>query len=152
MRRLHPNSSMLRRAAQTCFSLFVLASLSFAGSPGTFLGTILKPSDGHWLYVRSKNGMVRHVEISRAKVSYSDAVPGDRRTGTPGNALQPGTEIRVTAEQDSNGEWKASTIEITGSTESSPAGGTTPDDRRDDSPDDDDEQPGLSPAPNSLAV
>jgi hypothetical protein len=70
--------------------------------------------------VKGKNNVIRRVEISAAKVTYAESVPREQRKQTAAAALQPGTEIRVTASQDANGEWRASQIEIIAAAQSAP--------------------------------
>ncbi len=70
--------------------------------------------------MKGKNGVIRRVEVSAAKVAYADSVPREQRTQPAASALQPGTEIRVTAAQDANGEWRASRIEITAAVAATP--------------------------------
>jgi hypothetical protein len=117
---LHANASnfgMVRRATQIGLILLVLACGLYAGPSGTFLGTLISASgnrsEARWIYVKGKNGIVRRVDVSAAKVAYANSVPREQRTQPATAALQPGTEIRVTAAQDANGEWRASRIEIT---------------------------------------
>ena len=62
--------------------------------------------------LRGRNGMARRVEISHAQVSYDEEVPAAERRPKPEEALVVGTEVRVTAEQGSDGEWRASEVEI----------------------------------------
>lgn len=85
-----------------------------AATPGSFRGTIVdnpRAAKG-WIYVQGRNGTARRVEISRAKVLYDEDVPAAERRPKPEEALVPGAEVRVTAEQDSDGEWHATQIEI----------------------------------------
>jgi hypothetical protein len=56
--------------------------------------------------------MARRVDIARARITYDEDVPAANRRSDPTEALTPGVEVRVTAEQDSNGEWKATRVEI----------------------------------------
>ncbi len=98
----------------------MLVTAAFAGTPGRFRGTVVESPTkekvaGRWIYVKGRNGMLRKVEISKAKVSYDDSVPQKSREKVPDLSLKPGAEIRVTAEQDSEGEWRASEIELLGS-------------------------------------
>jgi hypothetical protein len=86
-----------------------------AGTPGSFRGTIVDgPHSGekNWIYVQSRNGMARRVDISRARVIYDESVPTAGRLQKPEDGLVPGAEVRVTAEQGSDGEWKATRVEI----------------------------------------
>ena len=115
---------MVRRATQIGLLLLIFASGLHAGPSGTFIGTLVSSSGSRtealWIYVRGKNGVIRRVEISTAKVAYGEGVPREQRKQPAAAALEPGTEIRVTATQDAKGEWRASRIEIT-AVESAPA-------------------------------
>ena len=110
------NLGMVRRAAATGLLLLVFACGLHAGPSGTFLGTLVSGSgsrsEARWIYVKGKNDVIRRVEISAAKVAYADNVPREQRKQPASAGLEPGTEIRVTASQDANGEWRASRIEI----------------------------------------
>jgi hypothetical protein len=95
--------------------LLIAASLVLnAGTPGSFRGTIVDgpAAEKGWIYIQGRNGMARRVEISHAQVSYDEEVPAAERRSKPEEALVVGTEVRVTAEQGSDGEWKASEVEI----------------------------------------
>jgi hypothetical protein len=109
MRRLRMQFILLPLILAACAALL-------AGTPGSFRGTIVDaPQSGtgkNWIYVQGRNGTARRVEISRADVSYDEDVPEANRVKNPSQALVPGAEVRVTAEQGSDGEWTASTIEI----------------------------------------
>jgi len=87
-----------------------------AGTPGSFRGTIVKGphpgSEKNWIYIESRNGMARRVEVSHARVTYAPTVPAADRSSRPQDALAPGAVVRVTGEQGSDGEWKAGSIEI----------------------------------------
>ena len=97
-------------------AIFALSIVSNAGTPGSFRGTIVDgPHSGagkKWVYVQGRNGMARRVEVSRAHVTYDDAVPADTRLPRAEDALIAGTEVRVTAEQGNDGEWTATRVEI----------------------------------------
>ncbi len=90
--------------------------LDYAGTPGSFRGTVVEGDQGSpregWLYIRSKNGSIRRVDISQATVGYDEAVPADQRKATAREQLVIGAEVRVTAEQGSDGEWRALRVEI----------------------------------------
>lgn len=87
---------------------------AWAGTPGSFRGTIVDgpQADKNWIYVQGRNGMARRVEISHAQVVYDEDVPAAERRPKPEEALTTGTEVRVEAEQGSDGEWRASQVEI----------------------------------------
>ncbi len=103
---------------QLGFVPFVLAvcALLCAGTPGSFRGTIVESTDAtpetNWIYVQGRNGTARRVDVSRARISYDEDVPAADRHSQPIDALVPGVEVRVTAEQGSDGEWRASRVEI----------------------------------------
>lgn len=104
----------MRWAALVClvfsFSIAAVAAL------GIFRGTLVEPppqqSRDGWIFVQSPKGMLRQVEISKAKISYSEDVPTTGRAHSPSADLVPGAEVLVTAEQDGQGEWRATEIEI----------------------------------------
>ena len=85
-----------------------------AGTPGSFRGTIVDgPSvQKGWIYVQGRNGMARRVEVAHAHVTYDEEVPTSERSSSPEDALVIGAEVRVTAEQGGDGEWKASAVEV----------------------------------------
>jgi hypothetical protein len=97
--------------------LILVMTVAFvvAATPGSFRGTIVEgpnPPEKNWLYIQGRNGMVRRVDVSRAQVEHDEDVPAASRSRNPQDALKPGVEVRVTAEQGSDGEWRASRIEI----------------------------------------
>jgi hypothetical protein len=96
--------------------LFTLLVPYLAATPGTFRGRIVEAPAGKehegWLYIQGRNKMLRRVALANAAVVYSDQVPSHQREKEPAHSLSPGTEVRVTAEQDADGEWRALRIEI----------------------------------------
>lgn len=110
---------MVRRISMLAVTLLLLSTAMLAGTPGVFRGMLVQGPgkekiDGRWIYVKGRNGLLRRVEISRAKVSYQESVPNAKREKMPELALKPGTEVRVSAEQDSDGEWRAEEVEVLG--------------------------------------
>jgi len=104
----------MRPAVASSFFFLSLGIAVLAGTPGIFQGEIYesaKPTPG-WIYVRARNGMMRKVEISKARVSYAESVAAADRAADPAKDLVNGAEVQVTAEQDSAGDWRASRIEI----------------------------------------
>ncbi len=107
----------MRIAFQVCLAALVVltGTLLFGGTPGSFRGTVVESEDGTqspgWIYVRGRNGSIRRVDIRRAKVDY-DPDSGGEHPKNAANDLRPGTEVRVTAEQGDDGEWKASRVEV----------------------------------------
>ncbi len=104
-------------------SCLVFSSLSFAsGLLGVFQGKIVKSSSldskAHekWVYVESRSGAIRKVNIAQALVEYDDDVPAKQRRKNPAESLRLATEVRVTAEQDrtsdGSGDWQAKRVLI----------------------------------------
>jgi hypothetical protein len=99
--------------------LLMMTAMALAGTPGVFRGTLVEGPgnekiDGRWIYVKGRNGSLRRVEISKAKVTYKASVPDEKRENLPEAALKPGAVVRVTAEQDKDGEWRAEEVELLG--------------------------------------
>jgi hypothetical protein len=97
-------------------AVLVLAASALA-APGTFAGELIPPpagEDDSWLYVKGRNSMVRRVAFVGARVFYSDAVAQRDRRPDPSESLVPGAAVRVTADQNADGEWHATEVEITG--------------------------------------
>ncbi|MFB3917387.1 MAG: hypothetical protein ACE14M_11700 [Terriglobales bacterium] len=95
--------------------LLLLSGQLIAGTPGIFRGVLGEVADRgpEWVFVRSPNNKFRVVNIARATVSYADEIPVARRNKVAARSLLPGTEVRVTAEEDEHsGEWHASEVEI----------------------------------------
>ena len=97
--------------------LLVVACLTgTAAISGTFRGVIVHAPDGEtsqrWIYVQGRNGNLRRAEVSHARVLYAGSVPLRLRAKDPAKGLKEGAEVRVTASQDGDGEWRASRVEI----------------------------------------
>ncbi len=111
-------------AAIGCILLVPLVALA---TLGVFRGKLVEPPPQQdragWIFVQSPKGMLRQVEVSKAKILYADDVPQAGRSESPRADLVPGTEVLVTAEQDNAGEWRATEVQIL-SLRSGRAGGT----------------------------
>ena len=105
---------MRKMAVPTFLAFLLVASSMWADTPGTFRGVVIHGPDmtPGWMYMRGANGQVRRVGISRAQVVYSEAVPAGERQKMPALSIGSGAEVRVTAQLDKNGEWRATRIEI----------------------------------------
>ena len=84
---------------------------------GTFQGKVIdppvnQPQTHGWIYVQGRNHMLRRVEVSHAAIVFSETVPGSQRHKCSIECLSAGQEVRITAEQDRLGEWRAKRIEI----------------------------------------
>jgi hypothetical protein len=100
--------------ASRLIAFLLLATAALAGTPGTFRGIMYPGRDTKpgWVYIVGRNDALRLVHIADAVVSYADEFPQRSRRALPAKDLKPGAEVRVTAEQDSDGEWRASEVEI----------------------------------------
>jgi len=107
---------MWRRVTAVLLLLFSLSALNWA-TDGTFQGRVIDPPLGQplvagWIFVQGRNHMLRRVEISHAKVVFSENVPIIEHRKCGMECITAGQEIRVTAEQDRSGEWRAKRVEI----------------------------------------
>jgi hypothetical protein len=114
---LHRKSMLvLRISLFRCAVMLILFALPVAAIAGSFRGTIVEgaqnATEPNWIYVQGRNGMIRRVEITTARVEYDASVSASVRRHKPQNALTAGAEVRVTAEQGSDGEWRATRIEV----------------------------------------
>lgn len=105
-----------RSLATYLLTAALLCSLAQAATQGSFRGTVVEGDkgapQGEWLYVRGRNGSIRRVDISQAVIGYDETVPADQRKSSAREQLVVGAEVRVTAEQRSDGEWHATRVEI----------------------------------------
>jgi len=91
---------------------FLPAVLS--ATSGSFRGVIVRGPDDNpgWIWVKGANGMLRKVGVNHARVVYDSAVPQIDRERQPALSMKSGAEVRITADQDRDGEWRASKVEI----------------------------------------
>jgi hypothetical protein len=87
-----------------------------ASTPAMFRGRVVELADQPrrpgLIFVMGRNGSLRKVHISSAHVQYADAMPAKFRKPQPSESLVQGAEIRVEAEEESAGLWRARSIEI----------------------------------------
>jgi len=104
-----------RPLALLLLSGLLLCSLAQATS-GSFRGTVVEGDQGSpkpgFLYVQGRNGSIRRVDISQASIEYDEDLPPDQRKAQAREQLVVGAEVRVTAEEGKDGEWRASQVEI----------------------------------------
>jgi hypothetical protein len=95
-------------------AVILLSIAAFAGTPGSFRGILYKGTDTKpgWWYVVGRNDSMRLVYAAKAQVTYADEVRDEDRKAIPSQSLRAGAEVRVTAEQDGHGAWRATEIEI----------------------------------------
>ena len=98
------------------FGLLAYAPMSFAVD-GTFRGKITDPPASEptvkgWIFVQGRNHMLRRVEVAHAEIVYGEEIPAGERHNCNVDCLRAGQEVRITAHQDSSGEWRAKRVEI----------------------------------------
>jgi hypothetical protein len=98
------------------FVMLVGASCALAAD-GTFLGKVVDPPEGApvtpgWIFVQGRNNMLRRVEVAHAEILFGEDVPVSQRHKCNAECLTPGQEVRITAHQDTAGEWQAKQVEI----------------------------------------
>ncbi|HLY92453.1 MAG TPA: hypothetical protein VKQ89_04260 [Candidatus Angelobacter sp.] len=95
----------------------LLSSLELSAVDGTFRGKVVDPPANQpaapgWIFVQGRNRMLRRVEVAHAVVVFAESIPENQRHKCNSDCLAPGQEVRVTARQDSSGEWRAKRVEI----------------------------------------
>jgi hypothetical protein len=88
-----------------------------SAADGTFRGKITDPPGTEpavkgWIFVEGMNHMLRRVEVAHAAIVFGEEVPAGRHRTCNADCLKAGQEVRVTAHQDSTGEWRATRVEI----------------------------------------
>src|SRR5215831_16985570 len=105
------------------FCAAVLALLltlpAIASTPAHFRGKVIefpnsKTSTAGTIFVMGRNGAVRKVRVGSARVSYDQHIPTKFRYKQPSQSLKHGADVRVEAEDDGHGLWRARSIEILG--------------------------------------
>ncbi|HEY6305083.1 MAG TPA: hypothetical protein VI488_01330 [Candidatus Angelobacter sp.] len=97
--------------------LLLLATQAGFPAEGVFEGKVVTPPVDEpvppgWIFVQGQNRLLRRVEVSHAVIVFGSQVPPSQRRKCGPECLEAGQEIRVTADQDSAGEWRARRVEI----------------------------------------
>ena len=107
---------LLMNGRKACLLFAVCVVLMFSAFPaeGMFQGKLVAPPAGEhatpgWIFVQGRNHAVRRVDVSRATIVGSGA-SSSKKCGP--ECLAIGQEVRVTAEQDGSGEWRATRVEV----------------------------------------
>lgn len=108
---------MRRHLACGLIVYLLLAGSSAFGAEGMFQGTVVdpptsEPSQPGWIFVKGRNRMLRRVEVAHAKVFYGAEVPASQKHSCHSECIETGQLIRVLAEQDAEGEWRAKQVII----------------------------------------
>jgi hypothetical protein len=106
------------RLVATALAL-LLTFPALASTPGSFRGKVIefptgKGSASGLIFVMGRNGALRRVQVGSARVSYDQHIPTKFRHKQPNESLKHGTDIRVEAEENGHGTWRARTIQILG--------------------------------------
>lgn len=99
------------------FSLLLFLPRPGFAAEGVFQGRVIDPPFDEpvppgWIFVQGRNHLLRRVEVSHAVIVFGQQVPLNQRRKCGFECLEIGQEIRVTADQDSAGEWRAKRVEI----------------------------------------
>jgi hypothetical protein len=103
---------------ELCLALGLLfGSLTASAVDGTFRGRVVDPPANEqavsgWIFVQGKNHMLRRVEVSHALIVFGEDVPVSEHRKCNAECLSPGQEVRITAHQGPDGEWRAKRVEI----------------------------------------
>jgi hypothetical protein len=108
----------MKMAWALCLALLLLVCVPQAPAvEGTFRGKVVDPPQNQpaapgWIFVQGRNRMLRRVEVSHAVIIFAEEVPASQRHKCNSECLSAGQEVRVTANQDRTGEWRAKLVEI----------------------------------------
>lgn len=94
--------------------LFCWPLLAGAGTAAVFRGEVVRFADAgpHTIFVLGRRGSLRKVRVAGASVSYAASVPAAIRERDAVCGLKHGAEVRVEADENGQGLWRARTIEI----------------------------------------
>jgi hypothetical protein len=96
--------------------LLLLPAQGFSAD-GTFQGRVIEPPSSEqvvpgWIFIQGRNHLLRRVEVSHAVVILGPGIPNNQRRKCGWECLAAGQEIKVIAEQDAAGEWRAKQVVI----------------------------------------
>ncbi|HET9181470.1 MAG TPA: hypothetical protein VFP59_05005 [Candidatus Angelobacter sp.] len=98
-------------------SAILLASVPLLAVDGMFQGRVVDappsvtPHPG-WIFVQGRNHMLRRVEVAHAVIDFGNDIPISQRHKCNFRCIEVGQEVRIVAEQDGQGEWRAKRVEI----------------------------------------
>jgi hypothetical protein len=107
---------MRSRARLIVLMVSLASGLSF-GTEGIFQGTVVDPPSSQpaspgWIFVQGGNHQLRRVEVTHAEIVFGEQVPPSQKRKCGPECLEAGQEVRITANQDASGEWRARRVEI----------------------------------------
>ena len=107
----------MRVCAGLVVGLAFLVSMPSFAAEGIFEGTVVKPPSNQpelpgWIFVEGGNHLLRRVEVAHAVIVFDPDISPKRKGKCGLECLSAGQEVRVTADQDKSGEWRALRVEI----------------------------------------
>ena len=105
----------VKRQQRLALAICLFTALPMFATKGIFQGLVVegtKREAGKYIYVAGRAGYMRRVNIQRCRVRFGESIPSSQRVQSAVESLRDSAEIRVTAEEDSHGEWVASEIVI----------------------------------------
>jgi hypothetical protein len=108
---------MKRGWARVLLFAALLSCVPASAVEGMFQGKVVDPPSSvprqrGWIFVQGRNHILRRVEVSHAVVVFGSEVPASQQHECDVRCLKLGQEVRVLAEQDAKGEWRAKRVEI----------------------------------------
>jgi hypothetical protein len=108
---------MKRGWARVLLVTVLLCCVPSLAVEGMFQGRVVNPPyvarlKSGWIYVQGRNHSLRRVEVAHAAIVFGEEVPASQKRKCDMECLEVGQEVRVYAEQDSRGEWRATRVEI----------------------------------------
>lgn len=108
---------MKHGGARILLSAILLFSVPLLAVDGMFQGRVVNaPASvarrAGWIFVQGRNHMLRRVEVAHAEIVFGDNIPVSQRHKCNFHCLEVGQEVRIIAEQDGQGEWRAKRVEI----------------------------------------
>ena len=84
---------------------------------GMFQGRVVEPPKSvprqrGWIFVQGRNHILRRVEVAHAVIVFGNEITASQQHECDMRCLEVGQEVRVLAEQDARGEWRAKRVEI----------------------------------------
>ncbi len=108
---------MKRGWARVLLLAVLLSCMPSSAVEGMFQGRVVDPPTSvpqqrGWIFVQGRNHILRRVEVAHAVIVFGSDVPASQQHECDMRCLEVGQEVRVLAEQDAKGEWRAKRVEI----------------------------------------
>jgi hypothetical protein len=108
---------MTRGWARVLLFAALLSCMPASAVEGMFQGRVVNPPASiprqhGWIFVQGRNHILRRVEVAHAVIVFGSEIPASQQHECDMRCLEVGQEVRVLAEQDAKGEWRAKRVEI----------------------------------------